>query len=114
MKGTSPSRASGEASTASRSGVKMEIPINIINQSRGEVMNKITTVAARNASTDVVMTIGIDLAKNVFARHGTTAAGKPVLLRPSVRREQRLEASVRHDSTCLNGATLMRHRPRGR
>lgn len=85
MKGTSPSRASGEAFTASRSDVTMEIPINITNQSRGEAMDKITTVAARNASTDVVVTIGIDLAKNVFARHGT-AAGKPVLLRPELSR----------------------------
>lgn len=35
--------------------------------------------------TDIV-TIGIDLAKNVFAVHGVHAAGKPVILRPSVPR----------------------------
>ena len=33
--------------------------------------------------TDIV-TIGIDLAKNVFAVHGVHAAGKPVILRSSV------------------------------
>jgi transposase len=40
--------------------------------------------------TDIV-TIGIDLAKNVFAVHGVDATGKPVLLRPSVPRAKLLE-----------------------
>lgn len=40
--------------------------------------------------TDIV-TIGIDLAKNVFAVHGVDATGKPVLLRPSVLRAKLLE-----------------------
>ena len=40
--------------------------------------------------TDIV-TIGIDLAKNVFAVHGVDATGKPVLLRPSVQRAKLLE-----------------------
>jgi transposase len=31
-----------------------------------------------------IVTVGIDLAKNVFAVHGVNAAGKPVLVRPSV------------------------------
>lgn len=31
------------------------------------------------------VTIGIDLAKNVFAVHGVDATGKPVLVRPGVR-----------------------------
>ena len=35
-----------------------------------------------------IMTIGIDLAKNVFAIHGVDANGKAVLVKPSVRREQ--------------------------
>jgi len=30
----------------------------------------------------VIVTVGIDLAKNVFAVHGVDATGKPVLLRP--------------------------------
>ena len=40
--------------------------------------------------TDIV-TIGIDLAKNVFAVHGVDATGKPVLLRPSAQRAKLLE-----------------------
>ena len=50
-------------------------------------MNKITTVAAQETTATV---IGIDLAKNVFALHGINGAGKPILVRPSVRREQLL------------------------
>lgn len=38
-----------------------------------------------------IMTVGIDLAKNVFAVHGIDEHGKAVLVRPSVRREQLLE-----------------------
>jgi transposase len=34
----------------------------------------------------VIVTVGIDLAKNVFAVHGVNEAGKPELLRPSVPR----------------------------
>jgi hypothetical protein len=35
MKGTSPSRACGEAETARESGAKIEIAVNIISQARG-------------------------------------------------------------------------------
>jgi transposase len=38
-----------------------------------------------------IVTVGIDLAKNVFAVHGVDAAGKPVLVRPSVARGKLLE-----------------------
>lgn len=38
-----------------------------------------------------IVTIGIDLAKNVFAVHGVDATGKPVLLRPSAPRAKLLE-----------------------
>lgn len=38
-----------------------------------------------------IVTIGIDLAKNVFAVHGVDATGKPRLLRPSVPRAKLLE-----------------------
>jgi transposase len=69
----------------------MEIPVNIDYQTRGEVMSKITTVVVKNASSDAVVRVGIDLAKNVFAVHGVNAGGKPVLIRPAVRREQLLE-----------------------
>ncbi len=33
-----------------------------------------------------IITIGIDLAKNVFAVHGVDETGKPVLVRPCVKR----------------------------
>ena len=38
-----------------------------------------------------IVTVGIDLAKNVFAVHGIDATGKPVLVRPSVSRAKLLE-----------------------
>jgi transposase len=38
-----------------------------------------------------IITLGIDLAKNVFAVHGVDESGKAVLVRPSVRRDQLLE-----------------------
>lgn len=38
-----------------------------------------------------VVTVGIDLAKNVFAVHGVNAAGKAILVKPLVRRAKLLE-----------------------
>jgi transposase len=38
-----------------------------------------------------IVTVGIDLAKNVFAVHGVDEAGKPALVRPSVPRAKLLE-----------------------
>jgi transposase len=38
-----------------------------------------------------IVTLGIDLAKNVFAVHGVDATGKPALVRPSVARAKLLE-----------------------
>ena len=38
-----------------------------------------------------IVTIGIDLAKNVFAVHGVNATGQPALVRPSVARDNLLE-----------------------
>ena len=37
-----------------------------------------------------IMTIGIDLAKNIFAVHGVYENGKAVLLKPKVSRDQLL------------------------
>ena len=39
-----------------------------------------------------IVTIGIDLAKNVFAVHGVGATGKPALVRPSVPRAKLFRA----------------------
>jgi transposase len=41
-----------------------------------------------------IVTLGIDLAKNVFALHGVDATGKVVLTRPSVPRGKLLELVV--------------------
>lgn len=41
----------------------------------------------RNGKSVAIVTVGIDLAKNVFAVHGLNEAGKPDLLRPSVLRK---------------------------
>jgi ABC-type Na+ efflux pump permease subunit len=38
-----------------------------------------------------IVTVGIDLAKNVFAVHGVDEGGKPALVRPSVPRVKLLE-----------------------
>ena len=38
-----------------------------------------------------IITLGIDLAKNVFAVHGVDEFGKGMLVRPNVRRDQLLE-----------------------
>lgn len=38
-----------------------------------------------------IVTIGIDLAKNVFAVHGVDATGQAVLVRPNVPRVKLLE-----------------------
>jgi hypothetical protein len=54
----------------------MRVRINIIGQSGGEVMNKLSTLAANGGAEHTVVVIGIDLAKNVFALHGVNAAGK--------------------------------------
>jgi transposase len=54
-------------------------------------MNKLSTLPAIDNAADIVTVIGIDLAKNVFALHGTNGAGKKVLVRPSVRRDQLLD-----------------------
>ena len=49
-----------------------------------------------------IATLGIDLARNVFALHGVDAAGKPVLARPNVTRRQLMEL-VAGLSPCLIG-----------
>ncbi len=38
-----------------------------------------------------IVTIGIDLAKHIFAVHGVDATGKPALVRPNVPRSKLLE-----------------------
>lgn len=49
-----------------------------------------------------IVTLGIDLAKNIFALHGIDAAGKVVLQRPTVKRAKLLELTASL-SPCLIG-----------
>jgi transposase len=49
-----------------------------------------------------IVTLGIDLAKNVFALHGVDDAGKPVLVRPNVARSALVEV-VAKLPPCLIG-----------
>jgi transposase len=49
-----------------------------------------------------IVTVGIDLAKNVFAVHGVDASGKAVLIRPSVARGKLLELIAKL-APCLIG-----------
>lgn len=54
-------------------------------------MQKHSIGIVKNASLDAVTVVGIDLAKNVFAIHGINALGKPVLVKPNVKRDQLLD-----------------------
>jgi len=69
---------------------------------RWEVQTLITTRINGRASLTHIVTFGIDPAKNIFALHGADAAGKSVLVRPSVARATLTElvASLR---PCLIG-----------
>ena len=49
-----------------------------------------------------IVTVGIDLAKNVFAVHGVNASGKPELVRPQVPRAKLLEL-ISNLAPCLIG-----------
>jgi hypothetical protein len=47
-----------------------------------------------------IVTVGIDLAKNVFAVHGVDEPGNPMLVRPEVTRAKLLEL-IAHLPPCL-------------
>lgn len=49
-----------------------------------------------------IVTVGIDLAKNVFAVHGVDAAGKALLVKPRVARDQ-LATLIAELPPCLMG-----------
>ena len=60
---------------------------------RWEVQSLINPLVLWKGKSMTIVTVGIDLAKNVFAVHGVDATGKPALVRPSVARDKRLEHS---------------------
>jgi len=80
MKGTSPSRAIRDIAETGN-----EVP-------RWEVRKLINSLERGSSMT--IVTLGIDLGKNVFALHGVDATGKPMLVRPSVARGKLLELVV--------------------
>ena len=49
-----------------------------------------------------IVTVGIDLAKNVFAVHGVDEAGKPALVRPEVPRAKLMKL-IANLQPCLIG-----------
>jgi transposase len=53
-------------------------------------MNKVITLPAIEGAESIPAVVGIDLAKNVFALHAVNRHGKPVLVKPQVRRDQLL------------------------
>ena len=56
----------------------------------------------RKGKSMAILTVGIDLAKNVFAVHGVNATGKAELVRPAVPREQ-LHALIAGLPPCVIG-----------
>lgn len=75
MKATSPSRAIRAVAT------------NCIKVPRWKVRFLINSIVLwKGESLTAIITIGIDLAKNVFAVHGEDSTGKPALVRPNVPR----------------------------
>jgi transposase len=58
-------------------------------------MNKIITLPAIEGAESIPAVVGMDLAKNVFAPHAVNRHGKPVPVKPQVRRDQLLELLAR-------------------
>ena len=80
MKGTSPSRV-----IRAVAGYGIQVP-------RWGVRTLINSLVSwKGKFTTAIVSVGIDLAKNVFAVHGVDATGKPALVRPSVPRTRLLE-----------------------
>src|SRR3954471_8692260 len=80
----------GTEHAASTYGLQMRKSSSSLAQ-KGEVMDKVSTLAANGNAENIAAVIGIDLAKNVFALHAVNRHGKPVLVKPNVRRDQLLE-----------------------
>jgi transposase len=79
MKGTSPPQGRGEVATHGIKSAKME-GVVFIHHPEGKAMT--------------IITIGIDLAKNLFAVHGVNEPGQAELVKPKVTRDQLLPLIV--------------------
>jgi hypothetical protein len=62
---------------------------NKVPRWRGESFHQLTCFIGGEIIT--IVTVGIDLAKNVFSVHGVDEAGKATLVRPDVSRSKLLE-----------------------
>ena len=60
-----------------------------------------------------MVTVGIDLAKNVFAVHGAHESGKPVLVRPEVARAKLLELIAQLPPSHDRHGSVLRRPPLG-
>jgi hypothetical protein len=90
MKGTSPSRTSRALRGLRLTATECHDGELELLASRNFVFIY-SLVLWRGKSMTAIVTISIDLAKNVFAIHGVDATGKPALVRPSVPRAKLLE-----------------------
>jgi hypothetical protein len=68
----------------------------------GKVELFINSLVSWNGKSIAIVSVGIDLAKNVFAVHGVDASGKPALVRTSVPRARLLEL-IAAPPACLIG-----------
>ena len=68
----------------------------------GEAKLFINSLVSLKGEIKAIVTVGIDLAKNVFAFHGVDEAGKPALVRPEVSRGKLLEL-IANLPPCLIG-----------
>ena len=58
-----------------------------------------------------IVTVGIDLAKNVFAVHGVNESGKAELVRPEVPRAKLLELIAHLNRPGFHGGCLVKVKP---
>lgn len=92
MKGTSPSQAS-----RTPSGLRFTA-----QQCQDGEANLFINSLFLEGEVMAIVTVGIDLAKNVFAVHGVDETGRPALVRPEVPRGKLVEL-IAHLPPCLIG-----------
>ena len=73
-------------------------------------MSNFSSTCPRREITAIV-TVGIDLAKNVFAVHGVDEAGEPVVVPPQLRRAKLLERIANLTARLIAGDAYETSRP---
>ena len=74
------------------------------------ISHQLARFLRKGNSTAAIVTIGMDLAKNVFAVHGVGATGKPALARPSVTRAKLSRAQMSEPAL----SAMSGHRSKGK